>query len=705
MADIATPVQGQPDQPYFWSRPTSEPKPDISGEIKGKAIGSALQAGGSAVREGVQGITAAYEKGIQNSIYAAVDPVRDAYIGQLHSADQALQGRDTPDPLGRDAPHDVKGLPRTLGTLDSARQNGKLSQTDYDARLTALAKEIRGKYPGFRQYVDEEFKRVTGRDSANQYIRSVIGDIDSFIAGKQAKRDSLETHLMTNGLKYHGFDNIYAAYKKNPDLNGPMALKWLNENMAADHDTQEYAANSRAQRDQMQVSKEVEDKAFQQYASSSSKHWWNAAGHGLAMSIDLHNPKWNADAQAIERGEKIPDMGDEEATAVGSWFKSQGEAAMVARTKQIRDALNTKSSGGPTTSAIDEDVRSQITDKQIEQQVETERKMFWDPYGNALTEGNYAAAKRHFEMNKGRAEDDLNVLMTDKQYGSTIQRRETLRKTDPTLYQEVTQAANKVESALVPYLSKQMIDATTPPTLGGRPFSEMQEEALHKNVSPAFHGAMADMIPLLGKTGKDAIAPAAREALINNVFGDPDGAKYLQAFINDEKIRNYRGGTAKGRQFVYDQMYSDANVKMVEKMAKDKPELYEHLRNSVATNVAVMMPHEYLTAAQVPFNPKTRESRPEGLDVYYNNKEGTFSSKAQGPGTSRSAKMQFDQVAANLHRLVVVDQHDPKGTVDPSVLLYQHLKESYPSEEGSMIWKMLGAIRASYQGGVGFKGQ
>lgn len=687
MPTFAPETPAQPDNPYFWSRPTSEPKPDTSGALRGKAIEEGLKGGASALREGTQGITAAYEKGIQNAVYAAVDPVRDEYMSQLHTADQALQGHGTPDPLGRDAPKDVKGLPRTLNTLDSARDNGKLSQTDYDARLTALAKEIRGKYPGFRQYVDEEFKRVTGRDSANQYIHSVIQDIDSFIAGKQAKRDSLETHLMTNGLKYHGFDVIYGAYKKNPDLNGPMALKWLNENMAADHDTQEYAAESRAQRDSMQVSKEVEDKAFQQYASSSSKHWWGAAGHGLALSIDLHNPKWNQDAQAIERGEKIPDMSDEESAAVGSWYKTQGEAAMLARTKQIREALNTKSSGGPAQSQMDEEVRSQVTDKQIQQQVEAERKMYWDPMGNALTEGNYAAAKRHKEMNDGRIQDSLNTVMTDKQYGATVQRLDTVRKLDPNLYQNIVSTYPKIESYLVPLMAKDMIDATTPPAKGGIPFSQIQQEALHKNVTPAFHGAMVDMIPLIGKTGKNALNDEATEALINNVFGDPKGPEFLQAFAN--KVPG-------GRQFVYDQMFSDANIKKTEKMAKDKPELYDHLQSAANSNARVMMPKEYtLAPVEDPDAPKDTQYTPV---IHYNDKTYKFS---VSPGSSgfmdRGFKQEFDQVSDNLHRLAVIEQHAPGGGTDPSVLLLEHLIGYQEAEPGSMIYKMMGAIAATHK--------
>lgn len=685
MAAFNAPQADAPDTPYFWSKPTSEPKPDISGEIKGKAIGGALNEGASALKEGVQGITAAYEKGIQNSIYAAVDPVRDDYMAKLHTADQALRDKDVPDPLGRDAPRDVKGLPRALDTLDNARANGKLSQTDYDARLNALAKEIRSKYPGFRQYVDEEFKRVTGRDSANQYIRSVIGDIDSFIAGKQAKRDSLETHLMTNGLKYHGFDVIYGAYKKNPDLNGPLALKWLNENMAADHDTQEYRADTAAQKDHMEISKEVEDKAFQQYASTSSKHWWNAAGHGLALSIDLGNPKWNQDAQAIERGEKVPEMGDQEAAAVGSWFKTQGEAATVARTKQIRDALNTKSSGGPAQSQMNEDSRSQITDKQIHDQVEEERKMYWDPYGKALVEGDFAAAKRHFEMNKGRAQDDLNAVTTDKQYGATVQRLDTVRKLDPNLYMNITSTFPKIESYVVPLMAKSMIDATTPPAQGGVPFSKIQEEALHKNIAPSFHGAMVDMIPLIGKTGKNALNDEATEALINNVFGDPKGPEYLQAFSN--KIKG-------GRQFVFDQMYSDGNIKKVEKMAKDKPELYNQLEASADSNARVMMPREYTQALpEDTTDPRYSEYTPV---VNYNDQTHKFS---LSPGVSgfmdKEFKREFDQTSSNLNRLAVIEEHSSSGK-DPTVRLLEHLL-TYDAEPGSMVYKMMGAIAATHK--------
>jgi hypothetical protein len=70
--------------------------------------------------------------------------------------------------------------------LDSGRANGKISETAYLGRLDALAKDLRSRYPGYREYIDTEIQKVTGVNPANAYLKSLLGDINSFVnAGKE----------------------------------------------------------------------------------------------------------------------------------------------------------------------------------------------------------------------------------------------------------------------------------------------------------------------------------------------------------------------------------------------------------------------------------------------------------------------------------------------------------------------------------------
>src|SRR5678816_3678257 len=69
----------------------------------------------------------------------------------------------------QEVPAGLDGLSRTLGTLDSARANGKLSETAYYARLNSVARSVRSQFPGYRDYIDSQVEKVTGVAPANAY--------------------------------------------------------------------------------------------------------------------------------------------------------------------------------------------------------------------------------------------------------------------------------------------------------------------------------------------------------------------------------------------------------------------------------------------------------------------------------------------------------------------------------------------------------
>lgn len=692
MVTFAPEVQQSPDIPYInWARPTQEPKPNV-------AVGEALKGTASAIREGSQGLTAAYEKGIQNTIYAGVDSLRDEYMETLHTADQALRSGQAPDPLGRDAPRDVKQLPMTLDKFDSARANGKLSQTDYDARLNSLAKEIRAKYPGFRQYVDEEFKRVTGRDSANQYIRSVIGDIDSFIAGRQAKRDALEGRLMSEGLKFPGAAAMIEAYKKDPERNGHTALQWLNDHMSADHAVQEHRADIAAMEAENKLSTEVEGRRFSQFASNSSKPWWNAAGTSLVSHFDLNNPQYKTHLQAIERGEIPTDIGDEEATALGSYLNAQGQQAKIERARQLREAATPQASGGPAQSTLGDHPVSSITDKQIHDQVEEEHKMYFQPYIDALTKGDVPLALRHKQMVEGRKDDVAQAFMTDPVFRQLYPFLDTLKKEDPNLYQAVTsQMDAQVYPHLIPSIVKAMKEAVDPPQAGGKPFTDIIQNAQAQNIKDGnFYKSLTQIFTTLGKTGKNSISDEAADSLIQNLYGDPNGGRLLQYFVNDGYVA--RGGgeytfPVLGRQYVFNQAFSDDIIKRVAKRAKDNPTFYPQMEAMAEANARTLMPRDYLQAP------------PQGVDsgsipgmaneYHYNDQNYTFSvNKGPSGFIPREFKQEFDQEAANIKRLATIAQHEPNGASDPNRRIIEHLVALRP-EPGSIAYKMLQAIVAT----------
>lgn len=224
MASFNPAVQPTQDPNWLgWSKPITQPEGD-------KSAGVALSEAGSLLGEGLKTADFFVKSGIQDQIIAGVDKERDAYTSTLaatndavHSGTQVAQaaGTTTTDatplnllsiPADKPLPSQLGNLSSTLSTLDGAKANGKLSETAYYGRLDALAKDLRSRYPGYRDYIDNEFKSVSGVDTANKYLSGMISDINSFATNQQTLLNKdlefLKHHVDVIGTD---FPAIYAA--------------------------------------------------------------------------------------------------------------------------------------------------------------------------------------------------------------------------------------------------------------------------------------------------------------------------------------------------------------------------------------------------------------------------------------------------------------------------------------------------------------
>lgn len=180
---------------------------DETGLYKGRAEGLAYSGAGDLVRDSVltadialKGADATYKENIHQGVYEGATKIREDYIDNLTRTAQAVQGGGTTpgagggkqDPAAASQALDIVAKdPETtppdeldqvghLATgLKGARANGKLSSTDYAARLDTLARDFRSRYPGYKPFIDEEIRKVTGQDPANARIKSLIQDINA----------------------------------------------------------------------------------------------------------------------------------------------------------------------------------------------------------------------------------------------------------------------------------------------------------------------------------------------------------------------------------------------------------------------------------------------------------------------------------------------------------------------------------------------
>lgn len=173
---------------------------------------------------------------IQADIYEKVDPVRDDFNNALSAERQrllnsgaSLSASVDPDSEGPDGdrlpvnarPVEQKPLnllpenipPPTPGiqagieavsTIENARRNnqGNLSMTYYDAKLDSIAKEMRSKWPMYREYIDQQISSITGVNPANALIRSSMSDINKLIQSQGSAEAKMKNAVITMGKDF-----------------------------------------------------------------------------------------------------------------------------------------------------------------------------------------------------------------------------------------------------------------------------------------------------------------------------------------------------------------------------------------------------------------------------------------------------------------------------------------------------------------------
>jgi hypothetical protein len=143
------------------------------------------------------------KKDIEDKVYDVADRERQTYTDVLEKikAGGGIKGvldNNAEANNGGDIPGEVGDLPSTLEGLESAKGSGKISGSYYQSQLLTLAKNLRAKYPGFREEIDQAFTKVTGSNPANAYIRSLVSDINRAATTGNTERNRALTYIQNH---------------------------------------------------------------------------------------------------------------------------------------------------------------------------------------------------------------------------------------------------------------------------------------------------------------------------------------------------------------------------------------------------------------------------------------------------------------------------------------------------------------------------
>jgi len=386
--------------PPNWTN-VSRPISDVSAD-KSKAI--AISGAAEVLDSVVKAADTTVKKSIQDDVYEATDRIRDAYtdsLKQIRNAQIAAGDQESllppnatlvsnPPPSGLQAGIDrVKQVGVAL-----AQNSGKINDTLYSGALASEAKRLRSQYPGYRDYIDEQIRSVTGIDPANSFMRNLMEDINR--NNENNKTEINATRSMLRDAVKEGFKDqngvsaaqMYQAF--NAGIIGiDQVNKWYNSARGLEFEIKQ-KADARKERqatDQDQAQYAVRDAG--EIATKVINQGWNTFTIGNGTDTFAGMAKFiqdNAGNQNV-KDERSRAIGQQMIALRNGMWKSAWDSATKA---------GLLSKGGENAETIRKalDARFATMDLAIK----------------SVTDGDWGAAFSHMNFNKAITEDSKNLL-------------------------------------------------------------------------------------------------------------------------------------------------------------------------------------------------------------------------------------------------------------------------------------------------------
>jgi hypothetical protein len=172
--------------------------PDQTGASQGYTADKSLGILFEGLGDAVSGVTKAIDTGIK---YSIEQDVRTGFDGSM-------------EPYNSTVPAELRNSGSAIKTLQSAYEQGKISDTYYTGQLMTLNKSLRSKYPGYETYVDSMVQEVTGIRPANSYRNAIMAEFEDQKQQARQAEQSRDTWIKQNE-EFIG--QVAPDYFDNPD--------------------------------------------------------------------------------------------------------------------------------------------------------------------------------------------------------------------------------------------------------------------------------------------------------------------------------------------------------------------------------------------------------------------------------------------------------------------------------------------------------
>lgn len=140
---------------------------DTSAAMRTKGLADMVEMGATLFNTTIKAADDLIKEDINQTTTAEMDQI----YSEMGVDDVSIMGRSTTnEPL----PSEIGVAEKNLNRLNQARARGTLSENSYWARVESVSRQLRARYPGHRDYIDQRISSVSGGKPANEIMKNLI---------------------------------------------------------------------------------------------------------------------------------------------------------------------------------------------------------------------------------------------------------------------------------------------------------------------------------------------------------------------------------------------------------------------------------------------------------------------------------------------------------------------------------------------------
>jgi muramidase (phage lysozyme) len=185
--------KAEPPQYGGSSRGIDTPRPNRAMETLFSGLGDLL-GGVATMGENI------IESRIQNDINQGADDIRGEFGVDAGMEITGENARNSPTNTLA-TPTEITRRGDSIAKLKQLVEEGRINDTHYSARLNSMMKNLRAKYPGHREKVDQLIEREVGFNPANRLRSEMQSTIDKAAAQRNSAAEKYETWLNSESVR------------------------------------------------------------------------------------------------------------------------------------------------------------------------------------------------------------------------------------------------------------------------------------------------------------------------------------------------------------------------------------------------------------------------------------------------------------------------------------------------------------------------